>query len=98
MQTRYIQVGGVFEDIPREFEPKLRKFIKEMPVRADQYADLLEKNQIVLERLRGTAVVDEQTLLDLGVTGPLLRAAGNPWDLRKAHPYSSYDHFDFKIP
>jgi NADH-quinone oxidoreductase subunit D len=42
--------------------------------------------------------VDEQTLLDLGVTGPLLRATGNPWDLRKAAPYSSYDHFDFKIP
>jgi NADH-quinone oxidoreductase subunit D len=98
MHTRYIQVGGVFEDIPHGFEAKLRKFIKEMPVRADQYADLLEKNQIVLERLRGTAVVDEQTLLDLGVTGPLLRAAGNPWDLRKAQPYSSYDHFDFKIP
>src|SRR5437588_450077 len=69
-----------------------------MPTRADQYADLLEKNQIVIERLRDTGKVDEQTLLDLGVTGPLLRATGNPWDLRKAHPYSSYDHFDFKIP
>ncbi len=98
MHTRYIQVGGVIEDIPPGFEAKLRKFIKEMPTRADQYADLLEKNQIVLERLRGTCVLDEDTLLKLGVTGPLLRASGNPWDLRKAHPYSSYDHFDFKIP
>ena len=52
----------------------------------------------MLERLRGTGIVDEETLLKLGVTGPLLRAAGNPWDLRKAQPYSSYDHFDFKIP
>ncbi len=43
-------------------------------------------------------MVDEETLLGLGVTGPLLRATGNPWDLRKAMPYSSYDHFDFKIP
>ena len=50
------------------------------------------------QRLRGVAAVDEETLLDLGVTGPLLRATGNPWDLRKAAPYSSYDHFDFKIP
>src|ERR1700716_459458 len=98
MHTRYIQVGGVFEDIPRGFEAKLRRFLKEMPVRADQYADLLEKNQIVLERLRGTAIVDEKTLLELGVTGPLLRPTGNPWDLRKAQPYSSYDHFNFKIP
>jgi NADH-quinone oxidoreductase subunit D len=96
--TRYIQVGGVMEDIPAGFEAKVRKFLKEMPTRADQYADLLEKNQIVLERLRGTGIVDRETLLGLGVTGPLLRAAGEPWDLRKAHPYSSYDHFNFKLP
>jgi NADH-quinone oxidoreductase subunit D len=98
MHTRYIQVGGVIEDIPLGFVERVRKFCKEMPRRADQYADLLEKNQIVLERLRGTCPLDEATLLGLGVTGPLLRAAGNPWDLRKAAPYSSYDHFDFKIP
>ncbi len=98
MHTRYIQVGGVFEDIPVGFEAKLRKFLREMPTRADQYADLLEKNQIVLERLRGTCILDEETLLKLNVTGPLLRAAGNPWDLRKAAPYSSYDHFEFKVP
>jgi NADH-quinone oxidoreductase subunit D len=98
MHTRYFQVGGVFEDIPRGFEPKVRAFLKEMPRRADQYAALLEKNEIVLERLRGTGIADEETLLRLGVTGPLLRASGNPWDLRKAQPYSSYDHFDFKIP
>jgi NADH-quinone oxidoreductase subunit D len=98
MHTRYFQVGGVIEDIPRGFEAKLRAFLKEMPRRADQYAALLEKNEIVLERLRGTGIVDQETLLKLGVTGPLLRASGNPWDLRKAQPYSSYDHFDFKIP
>jgi NADH-quinone oxidoreductase subunit D len=98
MHTRYFQVGGVMEDIPRGFATKLRKFLDEMPSRADQYADLLENNQIVFERLHETCVVDEQTLLSLGVTGPLLRATGNPWDLRKAAPYSSYDHFDFKVP
>jgi NADH-quinone oxidoreductase subunit D len=98
MHTRYFQVGGVIEDIPRGFAVKLRKFLKEMPTRADQYADLLSKNQIVLERLRGTGIVDQETMLKLGVTGPLLRATGNPWDLRKAAPYCCYDHFDFKIP
>jgi NADH-quinone oxidoreductase subunit D len=98
MHTRYFQVGGVMEDIPRGFAAKLSAFVKEMPTRADQYADLLQKNQIVFERLHETCTLDEQTLLGLGVTGPLLRAAGNPWDLRKAAPYSSYDHFDFKIP
>jgi NADH-quinone oxidoreductase subunit D len=98
MHTRYFQVGGVIEDIPRGFAEKVRKFCKEMPTRADQYADLLEGNQIVIERLRNTGIVEQQRLLELGVTGPLLRATGHPWDLRKAAPYSSYDHFDFKIP
>ncbi len=98
MHTRYFQVGGVFEDIPRGFEEKLRRFLAIMPTRADQYGDLLNKNEIVLQRLRGTCPLDAETLLSLGVTGPLLRAAGNPWDLRKAAPYCSYEDFEFKIP
>jgi NADH-quinone oxidoreductase subunit D len=98
MHTRYIQVGGVMEDIPLGWEQRVRAFCKEFPTRLDQYAALIDRNQIILERLRGVGAVDEQTLLDLGVTGPLLRAAGNPWDLRKAAPYSSYDKFDFKVP
>jgi NADH-quinone oxidoreductase subunit D len=98
MHTRYIQVGGVMEDIPPGFDAKVREFCAEMPDRVDQFLDLLAKNEIVLQRLRGVAAVDEKTLLDLGVTGPLLRSCGNPWDLRKAEPYSSYEDFDFKIP
>jgi NADH-quinone oxidoreductase subunit D len=98
MHTRYFQVGGVFEDIPRGFEAKTRAFCEEMPRRVDQYEAILNRNEIVLRRLRGIGVVDEQTLLDHGVSGPLLRAAGNPWDLRKATPYSSYEDFDFRIP
>jgi NADH-quinone oxidoreductase subunit D len=98
MHTRYFQVGGVMEDIPVGFETRVRKFCADFPKRMDQYEQLIDQNQIVLQRLRGVAAVDEQTLLDFGVTGPLLRATGNPWDLRKAAPYSSYDHFDFKIP
>jgi NADH-quinone oxidoreductase subunit D len=98
MHTRYIQVGGVIEDIPRGFTEKLRAFTKQMPSRVDQYGDLLNRNEIVLARLRGTCPLDQETLLALGVSGPLLRAAGNPWDLRKAAPYSSYEDFDFKIP
>jgi NADH-quinone oxidoreductase subunit D len=98
MHTRYFQVGGVFEDIPEGWETKVRAFTKIMPDRVDQFLALLMKNEIVLQRLRNVAALDEETLLAHGVTGPLLRAAGNPWDLRKAAPYSSYDHFDFKIP
>jgi NADH-quinone oxidoreductase subunit D len=98
MHTRYFQVGGVIEDIPPGFAEKLRGFLKDMPSRVDQYGALLNRNEIVLQRLRGTCPLDADTLLSLGVTGPLLRAAGNPWDLRKADPYSSYADFDFKIP
>jgi NADH-quinone oxidoreductase subunit D len=98
MHTRYFQVGGVIEDIPRGFAEKLSGFLKEMPSRVDQYGALLNGNEIVLQRLRGTCPLDAETLLTLGVTGPLLRAAGNPWDLRKAAPYSSYEDFQFKIP
>jgi NADH-quinone oxidoreductase subunit D len=98
MHTRYFQVGGVIEDIPAGFVEKVRSFTRTMPSRADQYGDLLNKNEIVLQRLRGTCPLDAETLLSFGVTGPLLRAAGNPWDLRKAAPYCGYDEFDFKIP
>ncbi len=98
MHTRYFQVGGVIEDIPIGFAEKVREFTRIMPGRVDQYNDLLRRNEILLQRLRGTCPLDERTLLELGVTGPLLRAAGNPWDLRKAAPYSSYEDFDFKIP
>jgi NADH-quinone oxidoreductase subunit D len=98
MHTRYFQIGGVFEDIPAGWEAKVRKFTAIMPSRVDQFLALLMKNEIALQRLRNVGAVDEQTLLDLGVTGPLLRATGNPWDLRKAEPYSSYEDFEFRIP
>jgi NADH-quinone oxidoreductase subunit D len=98
MHTRYFQVGGVIEDIPTGFDAKLREFLKVMPERADQYGAILSANEIFLQRLRGICPLDAETLLSLGVTGPLLRAAGNPWDLRKADPYCSYEDFEFKIP
>jgi NADH-quinone oxidoreductase subunit D len=98
MHTRYIQVGGVIEDVPAGFAEGVRAFCELMPDRVDSYRDLLEKNEIVLQRLRNVAPLGQDELLALGVTGPLLRAAGHPWDLRKAMPYSSYEDFDFRVP
>jgi NADH-quinone oxidoreductase subunit D len=98
IHTRYFQVGGVIEDIPPGFEAKTREFVKVMHKRLDQYLSLLDRNEIWLQRTKGTGVVPVERLLELGVTGPLLRAAGHPWDLRKATPYSSYDQFDFNVP
>src|SRR4051812_32839727 len=98
MHTRYFQVGGVIEDLPPGWEQKCREFIARMPSRIDQYEALLDRNEILLQRLKNTGVVSQERLLELGITGPLLRASGEPWDLRKAEPYSVYDRFDFKIP
>ncbi len=98
MHTRYFQVGGVYEDIPVGFAAKVKQFTDGFPARIDQFLDLMAKNEIVLQRLRDVGAISEAEALSLGVTGPLLRATGNPWDLRKAAPYCSYDHFEFKIP
>ena len=98
MHTRYFQVGGVFEDIPVGFARNLKAFCAEMPTRLDQYEAILNRNEIFLERTRNVGVVSRERLLDLGVTGPLLRAAGEPWDLRKAAPTHCYGDFDFNIP
>src|ERR671921_3048153 len=76
MHPRYIQVGGVFEDLPPGWEGKCREFIARMPSRLDQYEALLDRNEILLQRLKHTGVVSPERMLDLGVTGPLLRATG----------------------
>jgi NADH-quinone oxidoreductase subunit D len=98
MHTRYFQVGGVFEDIPVGFARNVRAFCEEFRSRIDQLEALLTKNEIFLRRTKGIGVVSRQRLIDLGVTGPLLRAAGEPWDLRKVTPYLCYGDLDFKIP
>jgi NADH-quinone oxidoreductase subunit D len=98
VHPRYFQIGGVMEDIPAGWETKLRRFLQEMPKRIDQYESMLSRNEIFLRRMRDVGVADAETLQAKGVTGPLLRAAGVPWDLRKTMPYSSYDDFDFKVP
>jgi NADH-quinone oxidoreductase subunit D len=98
LHTRYFQIGGVIEDIPPGWEQKCREFIKIFPERLEQYEALLDQNEIWLSRTRHVGVLPKEQLLAMGVTGPLLRCAGVPWDLRKAMPYSSYDQFDFKIP
>jgi NADH-quinone oxidoreductase subunit D len=98
MHTRYFQVGGVMEDIPVGFERRVLEFCREFPSRVDQFEALLTNNEIFLNRTRGVGVVSRERLLDLGVTGPLLRAAGEPWDLRKVTDHLAYPDLDFKVP
>jgi NADH-quinone oxidoreductase subunit D len=98
MHTRYFQVGGVIEDLPPGWDARCRKFMRQMATRIDQYEAILDRNEIFLQRMKNVGVVSQEQMLALGVTGPLLRATGHPWDLRKATPYSSYEDFDFRIP
>ncbi|MEJ7657165.1 MAG: NADH dehydrogenase (quinone) subunit D [Thermoleophilaceae bacterium] len=98
LHTRYFQVGGVMEDIPPGWAAKCREFTANMSTRIDQYEALLDENQIFIERLRNVGIVPQERLRSLGVSGPLMRATGDPWDLRKTMPYCSYEDFDFKIP
>lgn len=98
MMTSYIRIGGLMLEPPPEWDRAVRKFIREFPSRLDEYEALLTDNPIWKERTQGIGYVPLEQLIELGATGPLLRAAGLAWDIRKAEPYSSYDQFDFEIP
>ncbi|NUQ84565.1 MAG: NADH-quinone oxidoreductase subunit D [Anaerolineales bacterium] len=98
MMTTYIRPGGLWRDVPVEFETAVRDFIKMFPRRIDEYEALLTKNPLFLDRLLGIGVLDAATALQHGVTGPMLRASGVNWDLRKARPYMGYEQYDFDVP
>jgi len=98
MHTRYFQVGGVAEDLPLGWEKKARELVETVRRGISQYEALLDRNEIFLMRTKGLGVVSRERLLELGVTGPLLRAAGDPWDLRKEAGYLVYDELEFDIP
>ena len=98
MMTTFIRPGGLWRDVPAEFETAVRDFIKIFPKRIDEYESLLKKNPILLDRLFGIGKMDAATALQYGVTGPMLRATGVKWDLRTARPYSGYEQYDFDVP
>jgi len=98
MNHRYFQVGGCAQDLPPGFIERVRAFTDEMPKRIDEYEALLTGNPIWKDRMKGVGVLPAGDLLALGVTGPTLRAAGVPYDLRKVAPYSGYEHFEFDVP
>ncbi|MDP8980581.1 MAG: NADH dehydrogenase (quinone) subunit D [Acidobacteriota bacterium] len=98
MMTSYIRIGGVALEPPRGWEQAVGKFIRGFPSKVDEYEDLLNANPIWTRRTQGVGFVPVQDLLDMGVTGPMIRAAGIAWDIRKSEPYSSYDQFNFDIP
>ncbi|GJQ34565.1 MAG: NADH-quinone oxidoreductase subunit D 2 [Anaerolineaceae bacterium] len=98
MMTTYIRPGGVWRDVPVEFEKAVRDFIKIFPKRIDEYERLLTKNPLFIDRMVDIGYLSKETALSYGVTGPTLRASGVDWDLRKTRPYMGYEQYDFDVP
>ncbi len=98
MMTTYIRPGGLWRDVPVEFEAAVRRFLDYFPRRIDQYEALLTKNPIFLDRTRGIGVLKREDAIRWGATGPVLRGSGIRYDIRKARPYSGYEQYDFDIP
>jgi NADH-quinone oxidoreductase subunit D len=98
MMTSYIRPGGLALEPPRGWQARVRKFIDAFPSKVDEYESLLTENRIWTGRTKGVGYISLEDMLDLGVTGPMIRAAGLKWDARKDAPYSCYNEFDFEVP
>jgi NADH-quinone oxidoreductase subunit D len=98
MHTRYFQVGGLAEDIPPGFFPECEKFAAYMPRAIDDYEAMLNRSQIWLERTEGLGLLSADDAIALAQSGPVLRASGVDWDLRRDQPYLAYDKVDFRVP
>ncbi|MFQ5848647.1 MAG: NADH dehydrogenase (quinone) subunit D [Candidatus Methylomirabilales bacterium] len=97
MMSSYFRVGGLMADLPDGFDRAVRQILQEFPRRFDEYEDLLTRNPLWIQRLKGIGVIKAEEAIDWGLSGPNLRASGIPWDVRKSHPYSGYDRFDFTV-
>ncbi len=94
----YVRVGGLREDLPRGFHDAVRAFLDRFPAKLDEYEDLLTKNEIYLMRTQGVGVLSKEDALALSLVGPIARAAGVDYDVRKYFPYMGYDTFEFTVP
>ena len=98
MMTSYFRVGGLALEPPIGLLERIRKFLGYFPDRLEEYEELLTRNRIWVGRTKGVGIISADDALDLGVSGPALRASGVDWDLRRDHPYSSYEKFSFQVP
>lgn len=98
MMTSYFRPGGLWRDLPQGFEQAVTQFLELFPKRIREYESLLTENPIYIERTKGIGVISSEEALEIGLTGPNLRATGIPFDMRKARPYSGYEQFEFEVP
>ncbi len=99
MMCNYFRFGGVVRDLPTGVHEKIKNLVFErLPGKVDEFDQLLTGNEIVHSRCKGIGVIDAEQALNLSATGPILRASGVPYDIRRADPYSIYDRFEFDVP
>ena len=94
----YMRIGGVSRDIPPAFLGHLEEFLRAMPIRISEYESMLTHGPLWEERLRGIGKLTRDEVINMGLTGPMLRGSGVDWDLRRDAPYSGYEKYDFKVP
>ena len=94
----FMRIGGLAADIDGDFIRAVKAFTDTFADRVGEYETLLTANPIWKSRTKGVGILAAEECINLGVTGPVLRSAGCDWDIRKSHPYSSYDEFHFEIP
>jgi NADH-quinone oxidoreductase subunit D len=97
MNMAYIRPGGVAQDLPPGAIDKIQEYLKRMPKRIKQMRKLLDANPVYLARTKDVAYLDLTGCMALGITGPVLRSAGLPWDLRKTQPYCGYENYEFEV-
>jgi NADH-quinone oxidoreductase subunit D len=97
MTSNYFRVGGLSADLPAGLEKEIREFVNSMPEHINTYEGLLTGNKIWQKRIMGVGTISAEDAIDLGVTGPCLRASGVDWDLRRDQPYSGYENYDFEV-
>ena len=98
MNHAYIRPGGVAQDLPPGALEKIREFLREAPAWTGDLRKLIDSNTIFVGRTKGVAYLDLEGCIALAVTGPMLRSAGLPWDLRKSQPYCGYETYEFDVP
>ena len=98
MFPSYIRIGGLREDLPRGFHDAVRAFLDRFVVKLDEYEDLLTRNEIYIKRAKGVGRISREDAIGLGLVGPIARACGVNYDVRRAFPYLGYDTLDFDVP
>src|SRR3990172_3045887 len=98
LTTHAFRIGGLQYEAYDEFEKDVERFCKDLDRRVNEYEALLTENRIWVGRTKGIGILSAQDAIAMGVTGPVLRASGVQWDLRRAIPYAAYDQFEFSIP